>query len=89
MPADLNRIEEYIKAHKEKKPQFVAVSDDQWKESLDGHYYMHLQSGSFNEFKETADLWCVIYFSAIAFCRGMERQMVIDGQMEETLWPRY
>lgn len=86
---DYSKIEHYVQANLSKKPDMVAVDRDEWEDALMGYYATFLQSYVGDEFKGTEEAWTWIYFSAMAFCRGMEYAEVKSGTRTESLYPRY
>jgi hypothetical protein len=91
MEIDFKKIDGFIEWMKKQKPPFVAVNDEEWANALDG-YRESLPNGlpdqEENQFT-TDTFWSLIYFSAVAFCRGMEHQAVKSGQMKESNYPKY
>jgi hypothetical protein len=85
---DFNQIDKYVEANKKLKPQFVAVDDQEWADALDGYREVISESIG-DDVKTTQEVWTLIYFCAISFCRGMEREQVLSGKIAETNYPRY
>lgn len=84
---DPNKISHYVQANKSQKPPMVAVSDEEWANALDA-YHETLWEGVTEEMT-TQELWNLIYFCAMSFCRGMEYAEVKSGIRTESLYPRY
>lgn len=84
---DFNKIDEFIEYHKTRKPKYVAVDDTDWENALLG--YRECFSEAIDGDETTEQAWSLIYFSAIAFCRGMEYTEVKAGTRKESLYPRY
>lgn len=82
-----NKINEYIESNKHKKPPFVAVDEQEWADALEG--YQNTIYESMEEDMPVEQVWTLIYFCAVAFCRGMERAEVKAGLRKETNYPRY
>lgn len=80
-------INKYIENAKKKKPDFVVVDDEQWSEALEG--YQESLSNGVDDNTTTQEFWTLIYFCAIAFCKGVEHSEVKSGLREESLYPRY
>lgn len=84
---DFKKVQFYIDANKNKKPPYITVDDSQWSEALDGYFESFCEA--IDENATTQEFWSLIYFSAMAFCKGMQRQQEIDGKVKESLYPRY
>lgn len=84
---DGSKINQYIEGSKKKKPPYITVSDDQWCEALDGYTESFYEA--VDKQTTTEEFWQLVYFSALAFCKGMQRQQEIDGKISESNYPRY
>jgi len=84
---DGQKINEYIEANKNKKPPPVNVDQQEWEDALDGCSET-LWEGAVDTMT-TQEFWTLIYFSALYFCKGMERSEVKAGLKPESLYPRY
>lgn len=84
---DYNKITEYIEANKSKKPKYINVADSEWSDALLG--YEETFSNAVDEDTTTDMYWHLIYFSALAFCKGMEYAEVKAGLRKESNYPRY
>lgn len=80
-------INRYIAANKKKKPDYANVDQQEWEDALDG--YQESFSNAVDNKCTTEQFWSLIYFSALAFCRGMERAEVKAGTRTESYYPRY
>lgn len=81
------KINKFIEANKKKKPEYLNVDQQEWEDALDG--YQESFSNAVDHTCTTEEFWSLVYFSAMAFCRGMERAEVKAGTKTESLYPRY
>lgn len=84
---DFNLLNEYVAKAKKDKPKMIAVSDEDWSNALDGYHESILQSA--HDDMTVDEAWTLIYFCAMAFCRGIEFAEVQVGMRNESLYPRY
>lgn len=84
---DGSKINYYIEQNKKRKPECVAVSDQEWGDALDA-YGEQMWEGVTSDMT-TQEFWNLIFFCAMSFCRGMEYAEVKAGTREETFYPRY
>lgn len=80
-------INKYIEANKKKKPDFLNVEQQEWEDALDG--FLESFSNAVDEKTTTEQYWSLIYFSALAFCKGVEHAEVKSGLKKESYYPRY
>lgn len=85
---DFKQIDEWIDKNLNKKPVHLEAEDKEWQDALLGYRNTMAQALAGNEC-ETQECWNLIYFSAVAFCKGIERAEVKAGIRKETLYPRY
>lgn len=84
---DGNKINFYIEQNIKRKPQFIAVSDEEWENALRA-YGEILWEGVTVDMK-TDEFWNLIYLCATSFCKGMEYAEVKAGTRQESYYPRY
>ncbi len=85
---DMNKINKFIEANKKKKPEWIeSVPQEEWENALDGYFEMFCEAIA----KETTqeEFWNMIYFSALAFCKGMKYTQIKDKKIKPDVWPRY
>lgn len=78
----------YIPAQKKNKPKFLNVTDDQWSEALDGVRETASEM-DFVKTDNTEDVWNIIYFSAMYFCKGFEHAEIKHGHKKQSFYPVY
>lgn len=84
---DGSRINQYVEGSKKKKPPFISVDQQEWENALEG--YQESLSEAVDENTDTEQFWHMIYFSALAFCKGMEYAEIKLGKRQESNYPRY
>lgn len=85
---DFVQIDKWVDANLKKKPEFCNVDQKEWEDALIGYRNTMAQALVGDECS-TQECWGLIYYSAIGFCRGMERAEVKAGTKPESMFPRY
>lgn len=84
---DRKRINEFINLAKNEKPECLNVDQKEWEDALEG--YQETFSNVIDDETTTDRLKTLILFSALAFCKGVERAEVRAGLKKESNCPRY
>lgn len=86
---DWQKIEKFVEGSAKKKPSYIGVSDEEWADALEGYKNTISAAIISDELGSTENAWNLIFFSASAFCKGMERAEVKSGARTESLYPIY